>query len=51
MKKLQQMLAEKEELRQYLFVRGFLLTNKAGIKSEEYPFFGQWTEKSIGGGT
>ena len=35
-------LDRREDLREFLFVRGFLLTDDAAIPKEGYPFYGSW---------
>lgn len=35
-------LEQHEDLREFLFVRGFLLTDNAGIQSDGYPFYSAW---------
>ncbi|MCH5186978.1 MAG: hypothetical protein J1F63_01145 [Oscillospiraceae bacterium] len=42
------MIQEKPELQKYLFVRGFLLTDRYDLKINEYPFMGHWSTKSVG---
>ena len=42
------MVIDKKDLQQYLFVRGFLITDKDDIDVNTYPFFGNWTKASIG---
>lgn len=42
-----QMLEERKDLRQYLFIRGFLLTD-AAIDTAAYPFYGHWNSKPVG---
>ena len=39
-----------KELQQYLFVRGFLLTNRDDLDLNEFPFYGNWTKESMGNG-
>ena len=41
-------LDEKPALRQYLFVRGFLMSSKAQ-KEQGYPFYGAWTHTEFSG--
>lgn len=44
---IRQILHENRDLQQFLFVRGFLLTN-AEIDAQGYPFFGQWRCVQLG---
>lgn len=39
---LKTVLNEKEYLRRYLFIRGFLMTDDTNIDSMGFPFFGEW---------
>lgn len=39
-----------KELQQYLFVRGFLLTNRDDLDLNEFPFYGNWTKEAMGNG-
>lgn len=47
MKKIQELLDRKPPLRQYLFARGFLLTN-ASVDLKAFPFYGLWNKTAIG---
>lgn len=49
MEKFKKMINTNIELQKYLFVRGFLLTNKNDLKIEKYPFYNQWIKKAIRG--
>ena len=40
--KVQSVLDKNEKLREFLFVRGFLLTDNANIPADGYPFYGAW---------
>ena len=42
MPRIQAVLDENEELRDFLFIRGFLLTDDPAVRREGYPFFGAW---------
>lgn len=42
-------LDEREELRKYLFIRGFLMTDNAKIDGANYPFYGEWNQTWIQG--
>lgn len=39
-----------KELQKYLFVRGFLLTNRDDLDLNEFPFYGNWTREAMGNG-
>lgn len=45
----EKMIKENEHLQEYLFVRGFLLTDR-DFDDKAYPFMGHWSKKPIGGG-
>lgn len=36
------------DLREFLFVRGFLVTNKNDINTNEFPFYGIWNCRQVG---
>ena len=40
-------LDQKTELRNYLFRRGYLLTNRTDIDTDQYPFYGNWNHTMI----
>lgn len=42
MKQVKEILEQRAELREFLFARGFLLTNDPDISGEGYPFYGAW---------
>lgn len=44
------LMTERPDLRQYLFVRGFLLTNQKDLDAEDFPFYGQWQSHTLRGG-
>ena len=39
---IQMILEKNEKLRDYLFIRGFLLTDNDSIPADGYPFYGRW---------
>lgn len=39
---LREVLDKRSDLRKYLFIRGFLLTQNANIDREAFPFYGMW---------
>ncbi len=39
---LKNLLDQAEHLRQYLFIRGFLVTDGAAVEDSQYPFYGNW---------
>lgn len=41
------MIEKKEELQQYLFIRGFLLTNRNDLDLDKFPFLGKWNKQAI----
>lgn len=41
------MIEKKPELQKYLFVRGFMLSNRNDLKLDEFPFFNQWNRQEI----
>ena len=41
-------LEKKPELREHLFVRGFLLTDDEIIDFEKFPFYGTWKIEKLG---
>ena len=44
------MIEKKTDLQQYLFVRGFMLTNKKDVNLESFPFFGNWNKTELTSG-
>lgn len=42
-----QMMEERKDLQQYLFIRGFLLTDKE-LDTSAFPFYGHWSSKLVG---
>lgn len=46
--KFKKMITNREDLQQYLFVRGFLLTNRDDLDVNDYPFFGNWRKRAVG---
>lgn len=44
---IQTVLQEHPDLRQFLFCRGFLLTNRRGIPAEDFPFYGAWNRTDL----
>lgn len=42
-------LDERSDLRKYLFIRGFLLTENADINSDGFPFYGEWKHTELQG--
>lgn len=48
-KELIAMLEKNPALKQYLFVRGFLITNKKIDNLSEFPFYGNWSMETIYG--
>lgn len=36
-----------KELQEYLYIRGFLLTDKRGLNTEDYPFYNNWQHIDI----
>ena len=43
-----QMISKRPDLQKYLFIRGFLLSNRSDIDTSTFPFFGNWQTKQIG---
>ena len=41
-------LKDRADLRKYLFVRGFLMTNDSSIDGKSFPFFGEWKCTRLG---
>ena len=41
-------LEQHEDLRQFLFVRGFLMTDNDQVPAEGYPFYGAWNCETHG---
>lgn len=46
--KIKQILAEKPQYRECLFSRGYFITQDQSVNGSEYPFYGQWRERTIG---
>jgi len=46
---LKNMLEKNKNLQQYLFVRGFLLSDNDKIDLNDFPFYGNWQRKRISG--
>ena len=46
--KLAELLKPHKDLQKYLFVRGFLLTDRDDLNLNEFPFYGNWTREAIG---
>ena len=44
------MIEKHEELQQYLFVRGFILTNRNDLDLQKFPFLGKWNKNDLGNG-
>ena len=42
------LLDERKDLRQYLFKRGFFLSDRSDIDLQSFPFYGQWKNTPIG---
>ena len=47
-RQLKEMLQEREDLRRFLFRRGFLLTTDQDIDFSAFPFYGTWSTESFG---
>ena len=47
MEQLKQLMDAREDLRSYLFMRGFLLTDSA-VDTSAFPFYGHWQSRRIG---
>lgn len=45
---LKKIVEDNNDLQEYLFYRGFLLTNKKDIDLEAFPFYGKWVVHKIG---
>lgn len=45
---MRQLLDKHEAYRNYLYVRGFCITNKP-LQENEYPLYGEWTNLEIEG--
>jgi hypothetical protein len=45
---LKNILDDRKDLRQYLFKRGFFLSDRSGIDLQSFPFYGQWKTIAIG---
>lgn len=44
------MIEKHEELQQYLFVRGFILTNRNDLDLQKFPFLGKWNKNDLSNG-
>ena len=42
------LLEERKDLQKYLFIRGFLITNKELEQTDGFPFYGTWEKQMIG---
>ena len=47
--KVQTILEENPDLRQFLFCRGFLVTDQPALPAEQFPFYGNWRHTELGG--
>lgn len=41
-------LKDRPDLRKYLFIRGFLITDDSSIDGKSFPFFGEWKCTKLG---
>ncbi len=48
MESLKEMLEDRPDLRKYLFIRGFLVTN-ASVNTDKFPFYGTWKQFTLVG--
>lgn len=48
MNDLRSILKNRADLRKYLFVRGFLMTDESSINGKSFPFFGEWKCTKLG---
>lgn len=48
---LKEILDERADLRKYLFVRGFLLSQNTEIDGDTFPFYGTWKRTQLQGFT
>ena len=48
-KKMEKLLDENRNMQDYLYTRGFLITNDANIKEDGYPFYGNWNCEKVKG--
>ena len=46
---IEQILEKNEELKQFLFIRGFLITTNKNYDLNQFPFFGNWNAAQIKG--
>ena len=46
---IKQVLTEHPDLRRDLFIRGFLVTDRADVDTREFPFYGNWKSRSMEG--
>ena len=44
---LKTMLEQKKNLRKYLFIRAFLLSDNNDINLDEFPFYGNWKKEKL----
>ena len=44
---IKQMLDNHGHLQEYLFVRGFLLTDRDDLDLQAFPFYGNWKQQQI----
>ena len=42
-------LNERQDLRKYLFIRGFLLTDDTAFSGSDFPFYGVWNKTVLSG--
>lgn len=42
MNSIKKIMEQREDLREFLFVRGFLLTDDPMVSKDGYPFYGTW---------
>ncbi|MEE0061476.1 MAG: asparagine synthase-related protein [Acutalibacteraceae bacterium] len=47
---LDKLLQGHKDLQKYLFVRGFLFTNRDDLDLNKFPFYGNWTKEAMGNG-
>ncbi len=41
-------LEKNKDLRELLFIRGFLVSNRGDINLDEFPFYGNWRKQEAG---
>lgn len=49
METVRNILNSRSDLRKYLFIRGFLLTDRANLNLSEFPFYENWKKEALGG--